>query len=57
MVRELTEGALSEWKKKFCVFEDGEFKYADNPLSKEDEFTCINMDQVVNLCADVSDDS
>lgn len=54
MVRELTEGALPEWKRKFCVFEDGEFKYADDVLSKREEFTCINMDQVVNLCADVS---
>ena len=50
----LKEGESEEWSRKFFVFDDFELKYADLPTSPESEFKRIDLDQVVNLCTDVS---
>lgn len=45
---------MSQWERKWCIFEGNEVRFADSPSSPESEFQKVFMDKVVNLTADVS---
>ncbi len=42
------------WMKKWFIFENGELKFADNPLMNERDFQKIHMNDVISFKTDVS---